>query len=197
MIYGHTVDSVNQYRIEIGWLTEPIVSGETNALELYVSELEPGVEPEDQIFKDGISDLKNTLKVSLVFKDDKIILPLVPDHNIAGKYLAFVNPTVSGYYQADIVGTINETPVNLSMHPPKVAERSYIEFPEPADLTVTQIIDSHTALISEISDLKKSVKSIQESNNQDFGYIGTIIGVIGIAIAAVALLRTLQYRKSS
>ena len=34
IVYGHTVDGVGDYRIEIGWMNEPVVSGETNALEL-------------------------------------------------------------------------------------------------------------------------------------------------------------------
>jgi len=39
IVYGHTVDGIGDYRIEIGWMNEPVVSGETNALELYVSPL--------------------------------------------------------------------------------------------------------------------------------------------------------------
>ena len=31
--YGHTVDAVGEYRVEIGWMNEPVVSGETNAIE--------------------------------------------------------------------------------------------------------------------------------------------------------------------
>ena len=82
--------------------------------------------------------------MQLVLKEDKITLPLKADHNIPGKYYAFVDPTVSGFYQANILGSIKETTVSLSMHPPKVNEREYIEFPEPADVTVQQIIDGHT-----------------------------------------------------
>jgi len=74
--------------------------------------------------------------MKLIYKDKNITLPLSPDHNISGKYYAFVNPTVSGFYQANILGTIVDTPISLSMHPPKVAERSYIEFSEPSDITV-------------------------------------------------------------
>ena len=37
--YAHTVDAVGEYRIEIGWMNEPVVSGDTNGLELYVSPL--------------------------------------------------------------------------------------------------------------------------------------------------------------
>ena len=189
--YGHTVDSVGEYRVEIGWMNEPVVSGETNAIEFYVSPLEPELDLEDQVFKNGITDLKKTIKIKLIYKDESITLPLSPDHNIPGKYYAFINPTVSGFYQANILGTINDTPISLSMHPPKVEERAYIEFPEPSDLTLTQIIDGHTALIGDIHDLKESVDSLQELKQQmDVGYIGIGAGIAGIAIAVTALVKS-------
>ena len=196
--YGHTVDAVGEYRVEIGWMNEPVVSGETNGIELYVSPLEPCPqipEPikcaESQEFKNGIGDLKKTIKMKLIYKDESITLPLSPDHNIPGKYYAFVNPTVSGFYQANILGTIVDTPISLSMHPPKVTERSYIEFPEPADITVQQMIDGHTALIEDIGDLKDSVSLLEESKQQmDVGYVGIGVGIIGIAIAVVALAKS-------
>ena len=189
--YGHTVDSVGEYRVEIGWMNEPVVSGETNALEFYVSPLESGLELEGQVFKNGITGLKKTIKIKLIYKDESITLPLSPDHNIPGKYYAFINPTVSGFYQANILGTIKDTPISLSMHPPKVEERAYIEFPEPSDLTITQIIDGHTTLIGDINDLKELVNSLQKSKQQmNVGYIGIGIGMIGIGIAITALVKS-------
>ena len=187
---AHTVDSVGDYRVEIGWMNEPVVSGETNAIELYVSPLKSGLELEEQVFENGITDLKKTMKLQLIYKDDSITLPFSPDHNIPGKYYAFVNPTVAGFYQANVLGDIKGTPISLSMHPPKVAERAYIEFPEPSDLTLTQIIDGHTALIADIKDLKESVNAIEETDQMDMGYVGIGIGVIGIAIAVVALAKS-------
>ena len=56
--YAHTVDSVGDFRLEIGWMNEPVVSGETNGIELYVSPLDPNMPLEDQEFKDGLVDLK-------------------------------------------------------------------------------------------------------------------------------------------
>ena len=189
--YGHTVDSVGEYRVEIGWMNEPVVSGETNAIEFYVSPLKPDVELEDQKFENGISGLKKAIKIQLVYKENNITLPLSPDHNIPGKYYAFVNPTVSGFYQANVIGTIEDTPISLSMHPPKVDERSYIEFPEPSDLTLTQIIDGHTTLIEDIHDLKESVNDLEQTNQQmNIGYLGVGIGLIGIAIAVIALIKS-------
>ncbi|MBM3895881.1 MAG: hypothetical protein FJ359_05545, partial [Thaumarchaeota archaeon] len=86
LVFGHTVDSVGDYRLEIGWMNEPVVSGETNGIELFVSPLDPNLKPEDQEFKNGISGLEKKLKIQLVYNDQKVTLPLSADHNIPGKY---------------------------------------------------------------------------------------------------------------
>ena len=197
--YGHTIDAVEEYRIEIGWMNEPVVSGETNGLELYISPLIPCPDisismecANSQEFQNGIEGLKKFIKIQFVFdKTEKITLPLSPDHNIPGKYYAFVNPTVSGYYQANIIGKILDTSINLSMHPPPVAERSYIEFPESSDLTLTQIIDGHTKIIEDMTNLKNSVQKLEKSDNtMNIGYVGIIMGIIGTSFAIIALIKT-------
>ena len=195
--YGHTVDAVGEYRVEIGWMNEPVVSGETNAIEFYVNPLIACPEisetikcAESQEFQNGIPDLRKTVKMELIYKDESIVLPLSPDHDIPGKYYAFVNPTISGFYQANILGTIVDTPISLSMHPPKVSERAYIEFPEPSDITITQMIDGHTALIEDVSNLKDSVIVIENNQFNDMGIIGIGVGMIGIIIAIVALVKS-------
>ena len=189
--YAHTVDSVGAYRLEIGWMNEPVVSGETNGIELFISPFDENIPLKEQEFHDGISDLEKTLKMELVLKGEKITLPLKPDHNISGKYYAFVNPTVAGFYQANILGKIDETTISLSMHPPKVEERDWIEFPEPDDITLQQMIDGHTALIEDIGDLKESVERLEQSNNQmNTGYLGIGLGIIGIAIGSIAIAKS-------
>ena len=41
------------------------------------------------------------------------------------------------------------------MHPPPIAERSYIEFPELADLALTEVIDDNTKLVERITISRK------------------------------------------
>ena len=211
--YGHTVDSVGEYRVEIGWMNEPVVSGETNAIEFYVSPLVPCPEiekaikcAESQDFQNGVVDLKKTIKMQLVFKDEKITLPLSPDHNIPGKYYAFVNPTVSGFYQANILGAIKDTPISLSMHPPKVAERAYIEFPKKEH---EEIIEQHNTIQSKHDELEAGLNTMQSQYNNleskidsvekkleqeqqsdgfsDFDYAGIAIAVTALALGVFAV----------
>ncbi len=202
--YGHTVDAVGEYRIEIGWMNEPVMSGETNGLELYVSPLEscPDISiplecANSQEFKNGIEGLKKLLKIQFVYdKTETITLPLAADHDIPGKYYAFITPTVSGYFQANLIGKILETPVNLSMHPPPIAERSYIEFPQSADLALTEVIDDNSKLEQRITALENTIKNLEDSNEQkqdelDSSYVIVLpIAIIGIIIAIIALLKT-------
>lgn len=186
--YGHTVDSVGNYRLEIGWMNEPVVSGETNGIELYVSPLKPKVPLKDQKFENGINGLEKELKIQLVYENEKIILPLSADHNVAGKYYAFVDPTKAGYYQANILGKIGETAVSLSMHPPKVDERSYIEFPLKITEERKNTMEDLKNIQNEISSIKESLDKIEQSNQfQTVGYIGISLGIVGIGLALFAI----------
>jgi hypothetical protein len=92
--FAHQADSVGDYRIEIDWKNKPVVTGESNAIIVYVSEMDKSKEAADQPFvpEKGIEGLKKTLKIKLVVDAESITLPLQPT-DVPGMYESDVTPT--------------------------------------------------------------------------------------------------------
>ena len=65
--YGHTVDSVGDYRVEIGWMNEPVVSGETNALEFYASPLISCPEILESLLRESSDPFNETGKEPILY----------------------------------------------------------------------------------------------------------------------------------
>lgn len=189
--YAHTIDSAGDYRLEIGWINEPAVSSETNGIELYISKLDPTKKFDEQEFdkNKGVAGLRKDFRMELVYKEEKIYLNVLEDHNVPGKYFGLIDPTVDGYYQVNIVGKIGDTMVSKSMHPPKVENREHIEFPVRQN---EKILSQHETIQSELETIKSRLNSIEENNstqNYDLGIVGTVTGITGIVIASVAIIK--------
>lgn len=195
IVYAHQIDSVGNYRIQVGWMHEPAISSETNGIELFVNQLDPNLPADEQQFNQssGIKGLSKDLKIEVVYKTETITLPLFEDHNIQGKYYTLIDPTASGYYQVNIFGKILDTNVSKALHMPKVDDRSFIEFPErqnkelfsgqqSLDLKIQQ---ANFTLNDQISTINSTLSQIQTSV-----YIGMALAITGIIIGLVAIIRT-------
>jgi len=186
--FGHQVDAVGDYRIEIDWKNWPVVSGEANAIIVYVSEMDKSLEPVDQEFvsEKGIEGLKKTLKIKLIVDDASITLPLAPT-DVSGMYEAPLTPTFSGWSQLNILGTINDTNVNLALHPKKVEEPSFLQFP-PVESNQVEIDDFNR----EIDDLRGDIRELQETINElkqepTNDNSGIMFAAIGLGIAGIII----------
>ena len=193
--FAHQSDAVGDYRIEIDWKNWPVVTGESNAILVYVSTLDKSLEPADQEFVSikGIEGLKKTLKIKLIVDDESITLPLQPT-DIPGKYEAPITPTFSGWSQLNFLGTINDTSVNLALPPTKVEDPSSLQFP-PVESDQVEIDDFNR----EIDDLRGDIRELQETINElkqeptndnsgiMFAAIG--LGIVGIIIGAASFAK--------
>ena len=193
--FAHQSDSVGDYRIEIDWKNWPVVTGESNAIIVYVSTLDKSLEPADQEFVStkGIEGLKKTLKIKLIVDDESITLPLQPT-DIPGKYEAPITPTFSGWSQLNFLGIINDTSVNLALHPTKVEDPSFLQFP-PVEPNQVEIDDFNR----EIDDLRGDIRELQETINElkdqptddssgiMFAAIG--LGIVGIVIGVASFAK--------
>ena len=160
--FAHQVDAVDDYRVEIDWKNWPVVAGEANAIIVYVSEMDKSLKPIDQEFvsENGIEGLKKTLKIKLVVDDADITLPLAPT-DVPGMYEAPITPTFSGWSQLNFIGTINDTTINLTLHPKKVEDPSFLQFPA-GESNQVEIDDFNR----EINDLRGDIRELQETVNE-------------------------------
>ena len=188
--FAHQADSVGDYRIEIDWKNKPIVTGESNAIIVYVSVMDKTKEAADQAFNPdkGIEGLKKTLKIKLVVEEQFITLPLQPT-DIPGKYESAITPTFSGWSQLNFLGKINEQNVNLALHPLKVQEQEVLQFP-PVETTVVESGDFEREvndLRGDIRELQQTINELKEQTEADDGIDGMIIAAIGLGIAGIAI----------
>ena len=193
--FAHQSDAAGDYRIEIDWKNWPVVTGESNAIIVYVSTLDKSLEPADQEFVStkGIEGLKKTLKIKLIVDDESITLPLQPT-DIPGKYEAPITPTFSGWSQLNFLGTINDTSVNLALHPTKVEDSLSLQFPS-VESDQVEIDDFNR----EIDDLRGDIRELQETINElkdqptddssgiMFAAIG--LGIVGIIIGGASFAK--------
>ena len=189
--FAHQSDSVGDYRIEIDWKNKPIVTGESNAIIVYVSEMDKSKEAADQPFNSdtGIEGLKKTLKIKLIVEEESITLPLQPTE-ILGKYESAITPTFSGWSQLNFLGKINEQNVNLALHPLKVQEQEVLQFP-PVESSVVESGDFEREiddLRGDIRELQETINELKEQTETDNGMGGNmILAAIGLGIAGIVI----------
>lgn len=100
---GHEVREVGEYTLVVGFLDEPVYSGEKSGLELRVSH---GEEP--------VEGLEETLEAEVTFAGESRELPISPIFGEPGAYQSVFFPTAAGPYTFHISGTIDGQEVDES-----------------------------------------------------------------------------------
>jgi hypothetical protein len=162
-----TVDSGN-YHFEIGWVDEPVIIGERNALDLFVATKDKP----DQ----GLAGAEQGLKFTVEYGGASQTYDLVPVEGQDGHYTAVFVPTRLGQYTFHLTGQIGSDAVDVSVKPEEVVAAGKLNFPDP-----------QTAAI----DLQGQVVAAQgqASTALLMGGAGLAVGAIGLVVAVVALLK--------
>ena len=163
--YAHTRVEVGPYAVVVGWLMEPPVIGERNAVIVEVHEIEGNI---------PVSGVDATLDAEFMYGGQVFRANLNPTET-PGLYTAEIFPTVRGQYSVRLFGTIEDLEVDEVIEPEEVFPASRIQFPEaqpePRDLQ------------QQIVGLEAEVQSART-----LAMIGLGIGVLGLIIGAFGLI---------
>jgi len=117
---AHESITVGDYTLEIGWLTEPPIVGQRNAIVVNVSTTSDGQPVED------VSAL--TLTISYGGQSKELTLqPLGED--TPGQFVAPVLPTVAGQYTIQLGGRLGDTAVDAEVELEEVQPADTLQFP--------------------------------------------------------------------
>jgi len=120
---AHESITVGDYTLEVGWLSEPPVVGQQNAIVVNVSTTSDEKPVED------VSAL--TVTISYGGQDKPLTLqPLGED--TPGQFVAPILPTVAGEYSVILGGMLGDTAVDAETHVEEVQTADTLQFPSVA-----------------------------------------------------------------
>src|ERR1041384_7951747 len=128
IVLAHESITVGNYTVEVGWLNEPPIVGQQNAIVVNVS-----TTSDKKPFED-VSEL--TVAVSYGGQSKTLTLqPLGED--TPGQFVAPILPTIPGQYTVNLGGKLGTTDVKADVQPEEVQSADVLQFPSGASGAVS------------------------------------------------------------
>lgn len=123
LVFAHESITVGDYEIAIGWVDEPPIVGQKNAILVIVSDISSG---EAQPVQDVSS-----LVVTVSYGGQEKQLTLQPlGEDTPGQFMSPILPTVAGEYTLTFSGQLGDTPIdNAHAEPEEVEPADTLQFP--------------------------------------------------------------------
>jgi len=120
--FAHEGVTVGDYELEIGWVNEPPIVGQQNAIVVNVSDTSSGT-------AQPVEDISG-LTVTVTYGDQNKLLTLQPlGEDTPGQFVAPILPTVAGQYTVSLGGKLGDTAVNAQVQPEEVGSADTLQFP--------------------------------------------------------------------
>jgi hypothetical protein len=121
---AHETITVGDYAVEYGWINEPAVVGQPNAVVINItSNISQTNSTSSEIDTSG-------LQISAVFGPQTKVLSLQPlGENTPGQYIAPMTPMLPGVYTIHLGGNIGTTTFNTDVQPEEVKTADVVQFP--------------------------------------------------------------------
>lgn len=134
---AHEHRTVGDYNFVVGFLNEPAVQDELNAVSVSITKPAPAdatpAPGQDEVAETPVDDLELTAEV--ILGDQKVTLPMEAQWGQPGHYVAYFIPTQPGDYSFHITGEIDGQAIDETFTAgpetfSTVSPRSDLEFPK-------------------------------------------------------------------
>jgi len=171
---AHTKVTAGKYEMEVGWVAEPPLIGQPNAVFLSITDTDAN-KPVDGV---------NTLNVSVTTGGQTRDLKVRPlGEDAPGQYAADFIPTVRGAYTVKLTGKIEDQDVNTT------TDIEEVEAPEDYQFPVA--LPSLPQMNQQLTDLRTQNQALQAEagRSQSLALGGIALGAVGVIVGLVALRR--------
>lgn len=118
---AHEIVTIGDYWLKIGWLSEPPLVGEKNAVLIVAANAETSAMVEDL----------STINISISAGGRSQGLRMGPmGQDAPGEFVADLIPTVRGVYTLELRGTLGDERVNVDVDLDEVQDAGSVQFPE-------------------------------------------------------------------
>jgi hypothetical protein len=168
-----------KYQAVVGFLTEPAYQGQMNGLDLTVtSKTEKNADGTAK----PIEGLEKTLKAQVTANGKTLDLTVRSRFGLPGKYAAYFQPTAAGQYTYRVYGTINGENVDEKF---SSGPNTFGDVEQVAPL---QFPNAVAAAPADLQAQLNAAKSAADTARL-IAIAGVVVGVLGLVVAAAALLR--------
>jgi hypothetical protein len=171
---AHESREVGEYTFVVGFIAEPVFTGQKSGLEFSVNR---GEEP--------VEGLAETLNAEVIYQEQRRELPLRGRFGEPGWYQSEFFPTAAGPYTFHIWGTIEGTEVDEEF---TSSEEGFDEVREATEGQFPVRYPAHADLVAQVE--QASGASGQVLIALALGAAGTILGLIALGIAIASRRRT-------
>jgi len=162
--WAHSRVEVGPYVLIIGWVEEPVIVGERNAILIQVTK--------DEV---PVTGLEGTLDIQILYAGRSFIGNLTPTQT-PGYYQAKIFPTVRGQYTVQLSGSIEDMEIDETVQPEEVLSAGVLQFPE---------------VEPDLSELQQSIDALEGQLQTAYvlAMVGVVLGVLGLIVAGMGWRR--------
>ena len=174
---AHQTTTDAGYDIEYGWINEPVIVNEPNAVVINITKHSDSTDSSATEAPPADVDVSG-LVIQAMYGGQTKTLKLQPlGEDTPGQFVAPMMPTVAGQYTIQLSGKIDGTDIQtIQVQPEEANTPDLVQFPSASDAT--------TALTAQLS-----AAQAQAGTNQLIAIVGVVLGVIGTGLSAFALTR--------